>query len=317
MKPLLVIFIFFSLSGCTKEVPLEAKTTQKPNSFQHVWDVVSASVLKMLPQEKVSFGKLFSFGKDIILQDAKRTLDSRADLLAPFEKLAHPNGICFKGIWSIDTPNIYSGYFKQNTHGLIIARASSAMSNTKQGEVRAFGFAGKLFPSLDPTHISLSHSANFFLIDDLGGTKALHYTDVSLSNEPTVSATSAVLKNILYALKVARTFAQVDENPGIRQLYEISYLEEVDTAHIITPKWMKIEAYHPQKVDAKDFRDELNIKEGESLTFDIYVASVVVKGKKQWKRIGSIVLDDSVVSTACDKKLHFHHPKWKENLTHN
>ncbi|MDO8455169.1 MAG: hypothetical protein Q7S59_11405, partial [Sulfurimonas sp.] len=283
-------------------------------SFNEVWNQVKSDELENLPQSEVSFFKLSSFEEDTLLKDARRTLDNHSDILEPFEKLAHPNGICFKGIWDIDTENIYSGYFKKSSQALIIARASSAMSNTQSGDTRAFGFAGKLFPTTNPDSQNSEQSANFFLIDDLGGTDAKHYTDVQLTNEPALSITFEVVKNLLYSLKVSHTFAKADENPNIRQLYEISELGENNNKNIVTPKWMKIEAKDSTKVDAKDFRDELKIKDGEELVFNIFVANEMTKTEKEWQKIGTITLDKSMVSKSCDHRLHFHHPKWRSDL---
>lgn len=292
----------------------ENNQTHTTHSFQDIWNQVTSDPLTTLPQDKVSFFKLFSWGKDIILEDSIRTLNDHSDILEPFDKLAHPNGICLKGVWEIHSENRYSGYFKKGSKALVIARASSALSNTRSGDLRAFGLAGKLFPTMDPNKLNQEYTANFFLIDDLGGTKAEHYTDVNLTNEPDVTMTSAVVKNLLYALKVASAFGKADANPKIRQLYEISYLGEKDKANIITPKWMKVEAQKDQTVDAEDFRDELHIEKGKKLIFDISVTSKSIDGKKDWQSIGTIIFDNSVVSTSCDHRLHFHHPKWRVNL---
>jgi hypothetical protein len=285
-------------------------------SFSEVWNQVESDRLDILPQNEVSYSKLSLDGEDTILKDSLRTLNEDADIIEYFDKLAHPNGVCFRGVWEIDTQNIYSGYFKQNTKALIIARASTALSNTLSDSTRAFGFAGKIFPTLDPNELSSENSANFFLIEDLGGTDAKHYTDVELTNEPSVSITFEVLKNLLYALKVSKTFSAVDENPAIRQLYEISHLGESKNQNIITPKWMKIEAADSLKVDEDDFRDELKIQDGKKLTFVISVANKMVDENREWEKIGSIVFEKSVVSTSCDHRLHFHHPKWRSDLDH-
>ncbi len=325
MRLLFLLFIVFHLSACSTEIKsnqtalvqknkaIPIKSTK--NSFQDVWNQIASNPLTILPQDKVSFGKLVSWGKNIILEDAERTLQEHADILKPFDKLAHPNGICLKGVWEIHKENRYSGYFKNHSKALIIARASSALSNTHRGEIRSFGFAGKIFPSLDPHQINQENTANFFLIDDLGGTKAVHYTDVTLTNEPSVSVNSEVLKNILYALELANTFAKVDKNPGIRQLYEISELGEKNRANIITPKWMKVEAKTGQTVNAEDFRNELRIALHKKLVFLVSVASTENnQGKKEWQTIGTITFDTSVVSKSCDHRLHFHHPKWRSDL---
>ena len=313
MKQLILLFIIFWFNGCTKAMDINNQTTAT-HSFQDVWNQVTSDPLDTLPQDKVSFFKLFSWGKDIILEDSQRTLNNHADILKPFDKLAHPNGICLKGVWEIHTENRYSGYFKRGSKALIIARASLAMSNTRRGELRAFGLAGKIFPTMNPLKLNQENTANFFLIDDLGGTKAEHYTDVNLTNEPSVTTTSAVMKNLLYALKVARAFGKADENPKIRQLYEISYLGEKNKTNVITPKWMKVEAQKGQTVDAEDFRDELRIEKGKKLIFNIFVASKSTDGKKDWLEIGMMTFDTSVVSSSCDHRLHFHHPKWRVDL---
>lgn len=82
----------------------------------------------------------------------------------------------------------------------------------------------------------------------------------------------------------------------------------------ISPKWMKIEANDSKKVDKKDFRDELKIKKGQELIFNIYVANKIVNEKKQWQKIGIIRLDASVASASCDHRLHFPHPRWRDDL---
>ncbi len=311
MKQLTFILIVFFISGCTSKLSTSTIDNKSKQSFQQVWNQITSDTVDKLPQNKVSIFNL----KDLD-NNSNRTLNNHSDILEPFNKLAHPNGICFKGIWNIDTPNQYSGYFKNNSKALIIARASTALSNTTSDDTRAFGFAGKLFPTLNQNEISKENSANFFLIDDFGGTNAKFYSDVELTNEPKLSFTLEVLNNLLYAIRVAYSFGRADDNSGIRQLYEISYLGEGKLKNIITPKWMKIKATHNIKSMQKDFRDELQIKMNDKLTFDIFVANKIIDETKNWKRIGNIELDTSVVSNSCDHRLHFHHPKWINNLNY-
>ncbi len=312
MKLLSLITILLSLTACSAQLkPYESKEKYM-SSFEKVWIQIKSDSYDELPQVEVSYFKLS--GEQGIGHNAVRTLNERADLLEPFEKLAHPNGICFKGVWKIDIESIYGGYFKKGSEALIIARASTAMSNTKSGSTRAFGFAGKLFPTMNPSAVNSEPSANFFLIEDLGGTDAARYMDVSLTNEPSVSITLEALANAAYGIKVANTFKDADKNPTIRQLYEISYLGENRDAKIVTPKWLKIEAASSQRVDAEDFREELTIKESKPLVFNLFVASQMIKEQKDWQKIGSISFDESVVSQSCDRRLHFHHPKWRDDL---
>ena len=314
MKALTLLLILLTINGYTKEIPTKEQNTYKQHSFQDVWREVTSDPLRTLPQNTVTFGKLFTFSKNIILGDAKRTLADHRDIISPFDKLAHPNGVCLKGLWQIHKANPYSGYFKQYSKALIIARASTALSKTKRGDIRAFGFAGKLFPTTNKKQINTEHTANFFAIDDLGGTDALHYTDVVMTNEPSVTTTSEVVKNILYALKIAKAFASADSHSGIRQLYEISELGERNKNNIITPKWLKISARNGQSVDAKDFREEFVLDKGKKIVFDIAVASKEIYEKKEWQTIGTITFDASIVSNTCDHRLHFHHPIWRDDL---
>jgi len=317
MKRLSVVILFgVMITSCTTSIPAANSPELVKNQFQAVWNEVAMDVVDKLPQDRVSFKKLVSGGKNIILGDAKRTLKEHADILKPFNKLAHPNGICFKGTWNIHAETKYSGYFKKNSNALIIVRASTAMSNTRRGEIRSFGFAGKIFPTMNPRQTLQENTANFFLIDDLGGTRAEHYTDVALSNEPSISINSEVLKSLLYVSKLARTFSQADKNPKIRQVYEISQLGEANKNTVVTPRWMKVEAKKGQTVEAKDFRDELRLSNNKKLVFSISVASEKMNNKKAWKEIGTITLDTSVVSKSCDHRLHFHHAVWKSNLKH-
>ncbi len=311
MKRVSLLLALFYLHGCTSVVEqVSTKKTQKL-SFQSLWNELIKDPYKTVPQTKVSYFKLSSKGRDVILENSQRTLRSHADLIAPFEKLAHPNGICFKGVWEIYHDNPYGGYFKKGSKALIIARASSAMSNTHRGETRAFGLAGKLFATMDKDAVTKEQTANFFLIDDLGGTDAVHFGDVPLRNAPPVTTTFEVLKHLAYGIKVAKTFAKADKNPGIRQLYEISYLGEDKQADIITPKWMKVELQQANSLDADDFRDALRIQDGEKIVFDIFVAS---KSQKVWQKIGTMTFDASIVSKSCDQELHFHHPLWRDDL---
>ncbi len=305
-----------------KVILILAATAISTNSFssnyegstaQDIWSQVTSTPYLSLPKNKISYRSLFKGFKSKIKQSANRTLSNKSDILPYFDKLAHPNGICLKGTWNITEDNPYTGYFKKDSEAIIIARSSVALSRTTVGSNRGFGLAGKIFPTLDENQ--RVKTANFFLIDDLGGTKAPHYTGVEMTNEPEVSKTLAVIKNIAYSIKLALTFGKADSNPGIRQLYQISEISETDNT--VTPKWMMIKARKGQDVNERDFRDELNIENRASnILFDIYATSTEVNKKKQWKNLGYIEFTESTVSESCDHRLHFNHPKWKSNLNH-
>jgi hypothetical protein len=265
-------------------VPSFAFQDQAPylgSNINDVWEQVTSDSYA-LPYNKISFHSLYGFLKDKIEDSAKRTLSDHSDIIPQFNKLAHPNGICLRGEWEIDQDNIYSGYFKKGSKASIIARASSAMSKTERGDFRAFGFAGKLFSQDNDNFDEKVKTANFFLVDDLGGTKAEHYTDVTMTNEPAVSKTTEAILHIAYALKLALTFGAADSNPGMRQVYEISQLQE--TGKVVTPKWLSVKARVINKSDEKDFRNELDTENSDGeLLFDIAVANKDDgEGNKNW-----------------------------------
>ena len=90
MKQLLFTLLLFSLYGCNNEVvpkplaPLsdteDAITSKKdekksfaltPNQFKAVWEEVTSDPLNSLPQESVSYRKLFDGAIDLITRNAK------------------------------------------------------------------------------------------------------------------------------------------------------------------------------------------------------------------------------------------------------
>ena len=287
------------------------------STYSDVWNIVTSDPYVVLPQNKVTFKSFFSWGKNKLLQAANRTIGNRADILPYFNKLLHPNGVALSGTWNIVEETPYTGYFSNGSTGIIIARASTALSETKQGEYRGFGLAGKIYPTTDLDKKSVP--ANFFTADDLGGTKTEHYTDAAFTNEPKLSLhpehvwISNVLANIAFSL------GKADSSPGIRQLYQISELGMEFPENALTPKWMKLQASSGQvKVDEVDFRDELNLinYSDQKLFFDIYVTTPEsTKSNQEWIYIGYIEFNDYVASSSTDHRLHFNHPKIKEIRT--
>ena len=83
MKAFYLLVIFFTINGFAIEITMK-KTTQgtpRTHSFQDVWHEVTSNPLATLPQNTVTFGKLFTFTKNIILGDAKRTLEDHRDII--------------------------------------------------------------------------------------------------------------------------------------------------------------------------------------------------------------------------------------------
>jgi hypothetical protein len=308
MKILLILSLFLSFQVFSEE------GNYSGSSAQEVWSVVNSKPYYTLPSNKVSYGQLFDGAISLIERSAKRTLNDHNDILPYFTKLAHPNGLCLKGTWEIDQENPYSGLFKKNSSALMIARASVALNETERGYYRGFGLAGKLFPTTDENKVV--KTANFFVIDDLGGTRLPHYTDSQMTNEPFVSVTTTAIRMIRYAATLASTFGRADSNPGKRQVYEIAEANRSNTEPLKVPKWMMIQASPNQKkVDEWDFREELSINNNNGqLHFEIFVAGNEKSGRKNWVKIGKILFNESIASEACDHQLHFHHPKWRSEI---
>lgn len=313
MKRYLIIasFIFIFLIFFTSAL---YTNDYKGSTFIDVWEQVISDPYDK-PQHKVTFWSFFCCGVNKLLEASIRTIKDDSDILPHFDKLLHPNGACLSGIWHITEDNPYSGYFEKGSEGLIIARASVALSETTRGNYRGFGMAGKIYPTNDPLHTEELQTANFFVIDNLAGTLADHYTDVGLINEPEITPHPGIFLLLPVAITAAVSLGLADRNPGIRQLYPISELGLSDTSLAKTPEWMKIQASPNQiKVDEEDFRDELDVINytDEQLYFDIFVTTEdSTREKKDWLKIGYILFDDFIISESCDHRLHFQHPKFK------
>ena len=288
------------------------------SSFDQVWDQVASDPYADLPHAKVTLASFYGFLVDHLLAASRRTLADHRDLLPYFQKLLHPNGICFAGEWVITEANPYSGYFRPGSHALIVARASTALSETERGQYRAFGFAGKLFPTLDPSRVV--KTANFFTIENLGGTLRDYFLDAQNTNDIiNIAPTPVVAANAGVAAAVAADFNLADPQldptlVAFRQLYPIAELGEPDASTVRSPTWMMITgADDVPRVLADDFRDELRVANYPGgLRFDILVADQGTRlGPKAWTRIGYIQLDEDALTASCDHRLHFSHPKIK------
>ncbi len=264
----------------------------------------------LLPQYKVSVANFFSMGINQLIKDSHRTIAEDADFLPRVEKLVHSNGICFSGQWNITEPNEYSGYFSEGSQGLFIGRASTALSATKRGNPRAFGFAGKLFASNDPT--DATPTANFFTIDVLSGAQRARFMDVQMTNQPPLGFQFNALYIGLFA---SAAFASADNNPGFRPLYPIAELGLNAGEEAKWPRYMMLQT-DPEitRNDEEDFRDELDFAQNglTKLRLQILVnEDSVNRDDNGWQQIGYIDLNESVVSYGCDRQLHFSHPKLK------
>jgi hypothetical protein len=263
-----------------------------------------------LPHYEVSATNFVVGGVNRLLERATHTLKDTDDFYPRLEKLVHSNGACFTGVWKITETNPYSGYFKPGSTGLFVGRASTALSETERGDPRGFGFAGKIFPTLDPN--AMVKTANFFLVDILIGTQRDRYLDVKMTNNPDTGFRVSVVS---MALKIMKAFKAVDTDPTYRPLYPISELGLVDGEKVKTPKFMMITADKSvARNDDTDFRDEVSIKKNHAngIKFNILVNDTSkAQDAAEWKKIGNIEVNESTVSYGCDRQLHFAHPKMR------
>jgi hypothetical protein len=309
------------------------------NPYQRAW---GAAGEPPLPVAEVSLrsvvGGLAGLGVPRQFQrDSERTLDSKADLrFGPdgkgFRRLVHPNGICLTGRWSIDQPTEYSGYFSTGSQALIVARYSTCCTETRRGQMRSLSMVGKLFPTTDPYHVEPLRTANFMTQDDIGGAETEFINDIELRNAPDTTA-SRRGSGAALLLVVGLVFGRVDSKPSIRQLYPIAELGKPAETPTRAPQFMRllVPPDQPRIPGAGlDFRDEIMAQifdKGDpipkrTLTFNIELtdegettgsAARERRTFRNWRRVGSIVLDNAVISYNGDSVIHFSHPTWRED----
>ncbi|MDD4974594.1 MAG: hypothetical protein PHY93_09615 [Bacteriovorax sp.] len=263
-----------------------------------------------LPHYEVTSSKFIVGGVNHLLDRATRTLKDTDDYYPRLEKLVHSNGACFTGVWTMTEANPYSGFFKAGSKGLFIGRASTALTETERGDPRGFGFAGKIFPTMDQN--ASVKTANFFLVDVLMGTQRNRYMDVKLTNNPSLGFRASVLS---MALKIMKVFKAVDSDPIYRPVYPISEMGLATGEKVKTPKFMMLETDKSvARNDDTDFRDELSIRKNHAngIKFNILVNDTSKdQAASEWRRIGNIQVNESTISYGCDRRLHFAHPKMK------
>lgn len=294
------------------------------SSFDAVWDVAQEGRYETLPQYKVTTASFFGFLKDNLQAAASRTLKDEADILPPFRKLLHANGVCLAGTWAITEDSPYTGYFAKGAQGLIVARASVALSETRLGQKRPFGLAGKIFPTMSPG--DTVKTANFFVIDNLGGTFIPNFRDTAMTNDiSNLQLGPANTPNLLVAAAAGRALKAAEDalgggNPFIRQLYPISELGLADTSRAVTPLKIRLQGEPGPRGRFEDFRDELLDSIQESpIRFSIEVtvpplssASGSSSAETSWMKLGVIEFTAAEASLGCDQRVHFAHPKWRK-----
>ncbi len=299
------------------------------NPYQRVWGGVGE---RPLPIYEVTLGRLI---RGAFVKASARTLDSAADLRwgpdrKGFRRLVHPNGVCLIGRWRITAATPYSGYFSNGSEALVVARYSTCCTSTLRGQVRSLSMVGKLFPTVDPDHATPLRTSNFITQEDIGGANTEFLNDAELRNAPdvTVSRRGAGAPLLLV---VAASFARVDQQPSIRQVYPIAELGKPAGQPTRAPEFMRLMVAPGQPRipgEAIDFRDEIMAQifdrsdpaPKRSLAFAIEVTDEgqtsgpnvrLRRTFQNWRAIGTLTFNNAVVSYNGDFVIHFSHPTWR------
>src|SRR5262249_54315126 len=219
-------------------------------------------------------------------QATERAVDSAADLRwgpdrKGFRRLVHPNGICLTGGWQIPEDPGYSGYFRNGSRALIVGRYSTCCRETRRGHLRSLSMVGKLFPTVDPSHVAPLRTASFMTQQDIGGDYNDYINDVELLNAPNTTALRRGLGMPLLMV-VGIVFKLVDNKPSIRQLYQIAELGKAQGEATRAPTFMRLTVALAQpRIEGAglDFRDEImaqiydrgDARPKRTLTFNIQV----------------------------------------------
>ena len=277
-------------------------------TFRGIRDAIFADPYDELPVWHVTIGSMIAVGRNRLLDSCRILVSDPADFGPPYQKLVHPVGICLTGRWRITEPTPYTGYFRQGAEGLVIARCSTLLSNPVRGPRRGFGFAVKIFPTLDPDEQVTTANCN--CIDVLGGTFAHRFTDVALTNEPVLGLNPGLIRYALVVINALYAFFATVQTPIFRPVDAVAELGLRDGERAVSPHWVQLaQAEGNGKSEEADMRRELAVGNysGGVLRY-VISAAPVDPAVRRWERIGEIVLDESVCSSSGDHRLRFYHP---------
>lgn len=305
------------------------------NPYQPVWRGPGDMPMYPVELRQMLFGMLPRARNGMFARASARIIDSHADLRwgpdgRGYRRIVHPNGICLFGRWRITEPTPYSGYFRQGTESLVVARYSTCCAETRRGFSRSLSMVVKLFPTSDADHAEALRPASLMTQQDLGGGRETYINDVELLNAP---STHSWRRGSGLAIFIATglIFNVADKQPTIRQLYEIAELGKPASESTRAPEFLRllVDADQPRiPGDNLDFRDEIMHQlydpgdpvPRRRLKFTIEVtddgdtrgpAAFHVRTFRNWKQIGTLEFDSAVASYNADFVIHFHHPTFR------
>ena len=282
------------------------------STFQEVRDQVFSDPYESLPElpiTPITVTNMFKGFSNLLFKAAHRTIKKEDDILPYFDKLIHSNGVGYTGTWNITEENPYSGLFKKGTKALLIARASCILTEIMKGAHRGFGFAGKIFPTMDPNE--KVKTGNFLLLNSFVGTPDRYFCDVEISNNPIIGFGWNIAKYFGVLATTLGSFPWADKHLTYRSMYQVARIGVEKGEEIKSPTWLMVKAKNNRINDYPDFRKEIMVdnRTGGVMILDIFTSEVPDKNNRQWKKIGYLELNESIVSNSADHRLHFHHLK--------
>lgn len=275
------------------------------STFAEVWGQVKSDPYTALPTENVGVRRFFRKFSYLLANAGRRTVSTNDDLLPRFDKLIRPNGLCLSGQWEIDTETPYTGLLATGARASVVARASVAMKETRRGAYRSFGMAAKLFPVSAEARVD---TANFFVIDDNGGTRTEDFLDARMSTHPPFSLNRSSLFSLPTFVAIAVAQRLADSNTGSRQLYPLSRSGLKDPEVAKAPKFLMVRGVKQSRTRLADFRDDLRVLlQRGPLEFEVLARE---DKAMEWRKIGRMRFTSGVASDSCDHRLHFAHPRW-------
>lgn len=297
-----------------------APTNPKELYEYNVYGPHGVSTGQSLPHYRVDFLSMGGLFSSPLAERAKKTVTERADTYNYFKKIVHANGICVTGEWKINDNSPYSGLLESGTDALFIGRLSVSLNETTytndKGEVnaRAFGFVGKIFPTMDPN--KKVPTTSLFTTDVLSGTDAPTLLGVKVTNDPPIFPNLNIAGSLS---KIAPAFKKADSSPTFRPVTQLARVDRngrgVAQEEVKAPIWLRLSAAEGTPMNTQnDFRNEISQAMDEShqnLQFDIEASSTTSDRTAEtgWQKIGQISLHQAIVSFGCDRQIHFSHPK--------
>jgi hypothetical protein len=309
------------------------------NPYQKVWGAPGNAPFERFPVTFMPLvkGMMPGGGTWQFLAAAKRVIASDSDLRwgpdgKGFRRLLHANGICMTGLWEVTADTPYTGYFRQGSRGLIVARYSTCCTETRRGNTRSLSMIGRIYPTTDPNHPEPLPTASFITQEDIGGEDTPNINGAKLRNAPNTTATRRG-SGMPILLLTGLVLNLAEKKPTIRQVYQIAELGKPPAEPTRAPEFMQLTVAAGQPIipgDDPDFRDEImahiydpgDATPKRKLVFDVETSDtgtthgLPIRERRNitnWKKIGTMTFDAAVASFNGDHVFHVNHPAWRED----